>query len=878
MQRIPKTPKNLTRVALRFQSRAGLIGLVSAIILWAAIWQGPGPLGTALGIVGGMLLAMVAIIYGLVVVYKFVSHRSRSGIIDFLSLDVAPCFVTDEEGALWHVNAAAEKRFKSGAQTLAELLADIFVNPQAVLFRLRKRAEIGGAAREDVITRRGHVRLTTHRIGSADYLWRLEEIPERQTGTNAKTFLPALTVGRRGTILFMNDGARKLVGARLKRLDQLFGPAPLKVGALNEVHTTDGLKTCFVTRIELQGGREELFLLPAFQGEQGAGTALGPVLTEIEVLPVPMLKVDRSGKVISANQLARDLIGQTLVDGAQLSSLLEGLGRSIIDWLGEVAAGTQTKTSEFLRVTRPDKEVFVQVSLKLAPGGEQDDPVEIIVVLNDATEFKTLEMQFVQSQKMQAIGQLAGGVAHDFNNLLTAISGHCDLLLLRHDHGDPDYNDLIQINQNSNRAAALVSQLLAFSRKQTLRLETIDLRETLSELIHLLNRLVGEKIELILSHDNDLRWLRADKRQLEQVIMNLVVNARDAMPDGGAIKIETRNMALDVPLRRDRASVPAGEYVAIRVSDEGTGIPQDKKQKIFEPFWTTKRPGEGTGLGLSTAYGIVKQLGGFIFCDSETGKGTVFSLIFPACDNDSTAKKAPTCAPDGMEIAPVSGASGQVYLLKPREAADQVGGSTARKASHLVNEEGSNAKQSHDGDGTALAEGDKQDIAVNIPGTVRKQLGKQASGPLPRTRKIEPNGAEGDGMVKAMKTEARPGGGAVVLLVEDEAPVRAFASRALRLSGFTVIEAESAEGALKTLEENDLSVDIFVTDVVMPGMDGPSWVRKALKSRPETRVVFVSGYAEEAFREGQPAIPNSVFLPKPFSLTELTETVQRQLH
>ena len=229
---------------------------------------------------------------------------------------------------------------------------------------------------------------------------------------------------------------------------------------------------------------------------------------------------------------------------------------------------------------------------------------------------------------MQAIGQLAGGVAHDFNNLLTAISGHCDLLLLRHDQGDSDYSDLVQINQNANRAAALVGQLLAFSRKQTLRPEIVDMRDTLSDLTHLLNRLVGEKVNLTLGHDPILKSIRADKRQLEQVLMNLVVNARDAMPDGGDIRIEIESRTLTEPTKRERVTVPAGEYVTVRVVDQGTGISPDKLQKVFEPFFTTKRTGEGTGLGLSTAYGIVKQSGGYIFVDSKLGEKARVSRCF----------------------------------------------------------------------------------------------------------------------------------------------------------------------------------------------------------------------------------------------------------
>ncbi|MEL7132008.1 MAG: ATP-binding protein, partial [Pseudomonadota bacterium] len=520
-----------------------------------------------------------------------------------------------------------------------------------------------------------------------------------------------------------------------------------------------------VAQVDAGAGRQAYYLLPP---PEEIKTSSG--WSSFEDLPVPLVRFSPDGEVRSYNHSAADLIGPALSEGQDISDLMAGLGRPISDWLEETVSGRAVQQSEFLRLTRSDKEMFVQVALnRMNDEGE----VSVIGVLADATELKTLEAQFVQSQKMQAIGQLAGGVAHDFNNLLTAISGHCDLLLLRHDQGDLDYSDLVQINQNANRAAALVGQLLAFSRKQTLRPEELDLRDTMSDLTHLLNRLVGEKVTLTLSHDPVLKPIRADKRQLEQVLMNLVVNARDAMPDGGEIQIETECMTLTEPLERDRVSVPAGDYVCLRVVDRGVGISADKLQKVFEPFYTTKKTGEGTGLGLSTAYGIVKQTGGFIFVDSTIGQGTCFSIMFPV-----------------LEI-------------------------TTPKA------------------------------------TAQKK--------------------------RAPVTEPKHGDG-VILLVEDEAPVRAFASRALRLRGYTVLEADSAEAALKTLEDDTLNVDLFVTDVVMPGKDGPSWVREALRERPGVRVVFVSGYAEDRLSDQQREIPNSVFLPKPFSLNDLAETVHQQLH
>ncbi len=281
-------------------------------------------------------------------------------------------------------------------------------------------------------------------------------------------------------------------------------------------------------------------------------------------------------------------------------------------------------------------------------------------------------------------------------------------------------------------------------------------------------------MRLELRHDPALAAMRGDRRQLEQVILNLVVNARDALgEEGGRVEIVTANCRLTEPLERDSVEVPPGRYVKVQVRDEGTGIEPAQLPKIFEPFFTTKRVGEGTGLGLSTAYGIVKQTGGFIFVDSTLGVGTVFTLYFPA------AREAARPAP--------------AILAPPRAAA---------------------------------------------------------------------------------RAEGRQG---VILLVEDEAPVRAFASRALRLHGYTVIEADCAEAALEVTADAGTEIDIFVTDVIMPGLDGPTWVRRAIADRPNTPVVFVSGYAEDALEGSAETIPGSVFLPKPFSLRQLSETVEAAL-
>ncbi len=527
------------------------------------------------------------------------------------------------------------------------------------------------------------------------------------------------------------------------------------------------------------------------------------------LLPVALLKISRGGKIVMANQLGRDLLA--LPAGVhQLEETVEGLGRPVGQWVDDVIAARATSSAEVLRVRREDRELYLQITLCQL---KDVDDESVIAVLHDATELKRLEEQFNQSQKMQAIGQLAGGVAHDFNNLLTAISGHCDLLLLRRDEGHPDYGDLMQIHQNANRAAALVEQLLAFSRKQTLRPQQVDIRDTLQDLTHLLDRLVGAHIGVSVHHDSSPAPIWVDRRQFEQVIMNLVVNARDAMPTGGEVQISTSVRKLVKDLHRDRAVVTAGEYVVITVEDEGSGIPSGKRNKIFEPFFTTKAPGKGTGLGLSMAYGIVKQSGGYIFVDSTSASGTRFVLYFPT-------RRGATQKLSDEVISPVSDFEfGEVAVRESLSRVEETRRTT------------------------------KRSIAVKV------------DQPQPSN-------------VRLSKREA---GAGVVLLVEDEAPVRAFAARALALRGYTVLEADCAEAAIETLEQTAASVDLFITDVVMPGDDGPTWIRRVRKNYPDTPVIFMSGYAEEVFSQNREEISGSVFLQKPFSLVQLTSAVKEQI-
>ena len=761
-------PQSVGRAAAILMPRVtGFLALAAGFFLGGTFFS-EGTLQIFVLAAAAGLLAVGLITLFIVIRRRQVEADLFKAISTFVENDASPSFTTDEDGTIGYQNKAAVEQFgyKDG-ETLVAALSMHFASPNAVLSRLKNKAIAKGSAREDVVMRRGHLRLSVHKIGSTGFLWRLEDIAERgMIGADSETSsLPVAHVTKSGTVQSMNEAMRVLLGGRERQLDRIVNDLPIRSGHIHEIATAAGPRRTTVIEVEGQSGLREIYVLPE-QSLTGSGE-----WQFFEALPVPMLRIGADGDVQMLNRLARELLGESVQPGTPLASLVEGLGRSVSDWLSDALEGRGINRTEVVRRTNASQDIYMQVTLSRV---DSDGDPGLVAVLNDATELKTLEAQFVQSQKMQAIGQLAGGVAHDFNNLLTAISGHCDLLLLRHDEGDQDYGDLIQINQNANRAASLVGQLLAFSRKQNLQPRVLDMRDTLADLTHLLNRLVGEKVSLNLKHDPALKMVRADKRQLEQVLMNLVVNARDAMPDGGTIEIATAQETLIHELARDRAIVPAGEYVVVRVRDEGVGISPELLQKMFEPFYTTKKTGDGTGLGLSTAYGIVKQTGGFIFCDSIKGSGTTFSLYFPAHEREVVRKALPA--------------------------------ETQEEPSASVREEG------------------------------------------------------------------------VVLLVEDEAPVRAFASRALRMRGYTVLEAENAEEALETLKDGTLDVDVFVTDVIMPGMDGPTWVKKALEDRPGTHVVFVSGYAEEHVADSQARIPNSVFLPKPFSLSELTAMVQRQLH
>ena len=717
--------------------------------------------GSSLGLAGVALYALMVRARG------NTAAKSDTGIFEQLAnSDPHIAVLSDVDGAI----IAGRGAYKA-ANLLSQLgttLPSRIVDFDAQTYRILNAVRAKGFGDDIMRSQENDVwYVSASRLSRDRVVWRFRELEalDGMRSGNDNLSVPVLHITPSEDVVWANAAAVAVTGAKPSVLTDLV----VEVGdsASGRFVLRDQTRTSIdIVRTAKEGGLTELILVPRNEADMRDATPEA----FLDALPVAVARIDVDGKIIAANEGVRELLGKGARTGVALEDLMEGLGRSISERISDMFRGRSHMRSEVARAHVDGQEVYLQVTLKRFNFGGGPS---LVAVISDATELKTLEAQFVQSQKMQAVGQLAGGVAHDFNNLLTAISGHCDLLLMRHEQGDADHGDLIQVRQNANRAASLVGQLLAFSRKQTLLPKVLNLYETLTELSHLLNRLLGEKVRLKIEHGSDLHTVRVDERQFEQVVMNLVVNARDAMPHGGEVHIRTSNVHFVEDFKRDRAVVPFGDYVCIEVVDTGSGISGDKLKKIFEPFFTTKSPGEGTGLGLSTVYGIIKQTGGFIFADSKVDEGSKFTIYLPVHANEE------------IDIA------GDAVTLK------------------------------------------KEEIDLSGKG--------------------------------------------VVLLVEDELPVRSFAARALDIRGYTVIEAASAEEALDILEDDKLHIDIFVSDVIMPGMNGPTWVKKARERRPDTKVIFVSGYAEDAFDDGDISIADAAFLPKPFSLNDLTQAVKEQI-
>lgn len=486
-----------------------------------------------------------------------------------------------------------------------------------------------------------------------------------------------------------------------------------------------------------------------------------------EEAPLGIIIVSRDGTLHDCNNAFANLLSRDVKDleGKALETIVQEDDKNkLLSALDKIEHGKQIPAPlEISLRGTAGEDVVTRMYARRFKGSDN-----IALHFIDLTQQKNLEVQFVQSQKMQAIGQLAGGIAHDFNNLLTAMTGFCDLLLLRHKPGDPSFSDIMQIKQNANRAANLVRQLLAFSRQQTLRTKVQDITDILTEVSHLLRRLLGANIELKLIHAAELDYVKVDEGQLEQVLINLAVNARDAMEGSGRLTITTRHYSNQKSQELFSDEMPPGEWVAIDVEDTGSGIAEDTLKHILEPFFTTKEVGQGTGLGLATVYGIVRQTGGYLDVKTQVGEGTMFSIYLPSYSEEDKAE----------------------------EQKDET-----------------------------------KDKARDLTGTAR------------------------------------------ILLVEDEDAVRTFSSRALANKGYEVLTAETGEAALQLVEKEDLSsIDLLITDVIMPNMDGPALAQRLRQTSPKLKIIFMSGYTEEKLKDK--VDDDTTFLPKPFSLQKLAETVK----
>jgi two-component system, cell cycle sensor histidine kinase and response regulator CckA len=510
--------------------------------------------------------------------------------------------------------------------------------------------------------------------------------------------------------------------------------------------------------------------------------------------PMAIATVDKAGRIARSNGLFARMF-QNVLKGkgsqGEEPSILSVVGerdRPALEAAFRQAAEGQGEIAPVEAALEGEPERFAHFFISAIEEKEERDGEAAIVYALETTDRRKLENQFAQSQKMEMVGKLAGGIAHDFNNVLSAIMMATDFLLNAHKPTDPSFQDIMQIKQNANRAASLVRQLLAFSRRQTLRPQVLSLGDALSDLTMLLRRLIGEKVQLEVVHGRDLWPVKVDISQFEQVIVNLAVNARDAMPEGGRLTVRTANVSADESKDFPSKGMPPADYVLVEVSDNGVGIAPEIIEKIFEPFFSTKDVGKGTGLGLSTVYGIVKQTGGFIYVDSEIGRGSTFRIFLPRYVPGAEDVEQP----DTLESSAIAGALA---------ATDEV--VRARTTDHT-------------GQGT-------------------------------------------------------------ILLVEDEDGLRSLNARGLMSRGYTVLEAANGVEAMAVLEKIGDGVDIVVSDVVMPEMDGPTLLKEMRKRNPELKIIFVSGYAEDAFQKHLPEHGQFAFLPKPFTLKQLVAAVKETM-
>jgi two-component system cell cycle sensor histidine kinase/response regulator CckA len=699
-----------------------------------------------------------------------------------------PAVLTTEDGSLLIANAAYRERF-GGARPPLELGADAD-GEQGLAMAKTMAWRDGAGCVAGISTAGGTVPVEVERTGAREdlLLWRFPEPPPPDALALAMRRVEG-AFGERlasaGVMAAVVDSKGRMLAANRPFLDRalIVEDEDRALSFTELVDMSDGDQMRLIAEGQSARPLHAVHVPLEASSESGAGTFLlfetndaasiansSNLQTLLDVLPIGLALVDRDGRFLTMNQAFRQAAG---IKGSAMpvypgDLVVKEDKAAVADAVRRNARGPAMSGDLAVRLARNSSEPVALTIAGLRGLGD----AAVLLLLKDNSEEAKLKRQVAQATKMQVVGQLAGGVAHDFNNILTAIIGHCDLMLMRHTPGDSDYDDIQQIKSNSNRAAGLTRQLLAFSRQQTLRPQVLQLPDVVSEVSHLLKRLLGENVELIVKHGRNLGPVRADPGQLEQVIINLAVNARDAMAEkgGGALTIQTYSVKSDQVAELGSDILPIADYSALSVTDTGTGIAPSVLGKIFEPFFTTKEVGKGTGLGLSTVYGIVKQSGGFIFADSKVGEGTRFVIYLPVHREDVAAAKA---------------------------------------------------------------------------------------------RKLD----------KGKKDELW--GSGTVLLVEDEPTVRGVAERALTRHGYKVITADNGEDALEVLARGE-EIDLLISDVVMPGMDGPTMVKQARQDWPKLKILFMSGYAEEQLRNSI-NVDNVSFLPKPFSVQELAEAAKRAM-
>jgi two-component system, cell cycle sensor histidine kinase and response regulator CckA len=852
-----------------------ILALVVAAPLGAVQWQHPQSLMMAAGLGGGALLCLMLALWAQL-------RGGRSGadanrLAEFaIEGDADGLLVTDRAGKMIYANpafhkllsfAAAEnpsRRVESlddvvtalneadaeGAEDLRRLIATGLDGGAGVVeFAVPGRRLSFANAESGTAWRRLRVKSreteASRSSAQSHMFWRVSDITDhreieaiRRT-EEARTidlldFLPVgvFSADAEGVILYANQTLARWLGAPPEHLVGMpFADYVAGVGEDGEVTLRDAEGRTFATQLEQSqkdtadgdiGHTRSIIIrnqlwndptaiaspcAPATPKASDSATQGMPETAQVglhglfDEAPVGMVLLDLEGQVSDANRAFLKMLGRhrDVVVGLPFADNLAREDRGdMMAALSKIVMGTARAAHMEVRMPGASAREFI-LSLYASRLIDAEGEVSGMVLhLIDNTEQKNLEVQFAQSQKMQAVGQLAGGVAHDFNNLLTAMIGFCDLLLERHGSDDPSFADIQQIRQNANRATNLVRQLLAFSRKQTLEPVRLDITEGLNDLASLLRRLIGEKVELTMAHGRDLLAVKGDKSQFDQIIINLCVNARDAMPGGGDITVSSKNVTLSDPVQRGHDLMPPGRYVQVDVADTGTGISKEHMERIFEPFFTTKDAGAGTGLGLSTVYGIVHQTGGFIFVDSAPGEGTTFSIYLPEFEEPGGSETATATA---TAIAPAS------------------------------------------------------------------------------TDKSDPRPAPTSAPQPSPKPEPDPDltGVGTVLLVEDEDAVRMFANRALSNKGYTVLEAANGEIALDVVSSTSEKIDIIVSDVIMPGMDGHTLVGLVRQELPGVKVILMSGYAEDMYRDEIGRDNTLHFLGKPFTLKDLAAKVKEVL-